>query len=155
MKKKKSKVKTDEIIEKEKKRNPKIEFLSKVDDLIRLEEEYLVREEYDKAIQTAEKIIRFSIKNEVDHLILEQEKFMKKIATYVQNKYYTTEINEAARNIEKIYDILIDINDYPQAHEILEAFKNNYSNKIDIDSIPIIKKLNQKDIKAKIKNQLN
>jgi hypothetical protein len=154
MKEKKSRRKRDEEIGERKKKNPEIEFLSKVSDLTKLEEQYLVEEKYDKAINISEKIIRLSIRNGKEHLINEQREFMNKIALKVQNSFYFTEINEAGKKIEKIYNILLDSANYSQAHDILEAFKQNYSDKIDINSIPIIKKLNQKDIKEGIKNKL-
>ena len=91
----------------------------------------------------------------MEHLIKEQREFMEKIAQKVQTGFFISEINEAGKKIEKIYNILLDSNNYSQAHDILEAFKNNYEGKIEIDSILIIKKLTQKDLKEGIKNKLN
>ena len=147
--KKPQKKKEKKIQEKERirKKNPKIEFLSEISELMNLQQKYLAEENYDEAINLSEKIIRLSIKNDMEHSINEQKEFMNKIAIKVQRRYFISEINEAGKKIEKMYNILLDTDNYSQAHDILELFLKNYRGKIEIESIPIIEKLIKRDFR--------
>ncbi|MBA7649434.1 hypothetical protein ES703_57231 [subsurface metagenome] len=91
----------------------------------------------------------------MDHHIKKQEEFMKIIAEKVQKEFYVSEINEAASKIERIYDVLIKAENFNQAHEVLEAFKIHYKDKINLDSIQIIQNLTKKDLKERIKFKIS
>jgi len=106
---------------------------------------------YDDAIYYSEQVIRLAIENGMDHHIRKQEEFMKVIAEKVQKEFYVSEINKAASKIEKIYDVLIKAENFNQAHEVLEAFKIHYKDKINLDSIKIFQDLINKDLKERIK----
>ena len=154
--KKKDKRRKKEIDDLQKKatKSPRIETLSKIVELIDLANDSLMRSDYDKAINYSEKVIRLAIKSNFDHHIKEQQQFLTKIAKKVQEKFFVSEINEAVRKIEKIFNTLLETKQFSQAHEILETFKKYYEDKIDLDSIPLIKELTLKDMKAMIKNRL-
>ncbi len=110
--------------------------------------------DYDKAITYSEKVIRLAIKSNFDHHIKEQQQFLIEIAKKVQEKFFVTEIEEAVNKIEKIYNALLEAKQISQAHEILETFKRHYQDKIDLDSIPLIKELTMKDIRERVKNKV-
>jgi len=154
--KKKDKRRKKEIDDLQKKatKSPRIETLSEIVELIDLANDSLMRSDYDKAINYSEKVIRLAIKSNFDHHIKEQQQFLTKIAKKVQEKFFVSEINEAVRKIEKIFNTLLETKQFSQAHEILETFKKYYEDKIDLDSIPLIKELTLKDMKAMIKNRL-
>ena len=154
--KKKDKRRKKEIDDLQKKatKSPRIETLSEIVELIDLANDSLMRSDYDKAINYSEKVIRLAIKSNFDHHIKEQQQFLTKIAKKVQEKFFVTEINEAVGKIEKIFNTLLETKQFSQAHEILETFKKYYEDKIDLDSIPLIKELTLKDMKAMIKNRL-
>ena len=132
-------------------KNPQIEALSKIVELSDLAEGSLMKGVYDDAISYSEQVIRLAIENGMDHHIKKQEEFMKIVAEKVQKEFYVSKINEAASKIEKIYDVLIKADNFNQAHEVLEAFKNHYKDKIKLDSIKIIQDLIKKDLKERIK----
>ncbi len=132
-------------------KNPQIEALSKIVELSDLAEGSLMKGVYDDAIYYSEQVIRLAIENGMDHHIRKQEEFMKVIAEKVQKEFYVSEINKAASKIEKIYDILIKAENFNQAHEVLEAFKIHYKDKINLDSIKIFQDLINKDLKERIK----
>jgi len=113
-----------------------------------------MKSDYDKAISYSEKVIRLAIKSNFDHHIKEQQQFLTKIAKKVQDNFFVSEIQETVNNIEKIYNALLEAKQFSQAHEILETFKRHYQDKIDLDSIPLIKELNIKDRRERIKNKL-
>ena len=136
-------------------KNPQIETLSKIVELRNLAEGSLMKGIYDDAIHYSEQVIRLAIENRMDHHIKKQEEFMKIVAEKVQNEFYISEINEAASKIEMIYDILIKAENFNQAHEILEAFKIHYKDKINLDSIQIIQDLIKKDLKERIKFKIS
>jgi len=152
MKKKRKK----EIDQQQKKaiKNPQLETLSEIVELIDLANGSLMKGDYDKAINYSEEVIRLAIKSNLDYHIKEQQLFLKKIAEKVQETYFVSEIKEAANKIEKIYNALLEANQFSQAHEILETFKRYYQDKIDLDSIPLIKELSMKDIRERIKNRI-
>ena len=131
--------------------NPKIELLSKISNLKNFANDSLLQNDYDKAIGYSEKIIRLAIKHNIDNEIGDQQKFMKLIAEKVQHNYFISEINETITKIQKIYNILINLNNFTQAHEIFESFLNNYKGKVDINQLPQLKSLIDKDKKEWIK----
>jgi len=154
--KKKEKERKKEIDEQQKKaiKNPRIETLSEIVELIDLANDSLMKSDYDKAINYSEKVIRLAVKSNLDHHIKEQQQFLTQIAMKVQEKFFVSEIKEAISKIEKIYDALIEAKQFSQAHEILVTFKRHYEDKIDLDSIPLIKELIMKDMRERIKNRL-
>ena len=131
--------------------NPKIELLSKIGNLKNFANDSLLQNDYDKAIGYSEKIIRLAIKHNIDNEIGDQQRFMKLIAEKVQHDYFISEINETITKIQKIYNILINLNNFTQAHEIFESFLNNYKGKVDINQLPQLKSLIDKDKKEWIK----
>jgi tetratricopeptide (TPR) repeat protein len=133
-------------------KNPKIEVLLKISDLKNVANSSLLEGDYDDAIKYSEKIIRLAIKHNMDNQIEEQQAFMKAIAEKVQQEFFLSEINDTASKIEKIYKILTESDNFAHAHEILELFLNNYKDKIDIDQIPLIKSLIERDKKEWIKH---
>jgi len=136
-------------------KNPQIETLSKIVELMDLAEGSLVKGVYDDAIHYSEQVIRLAIENRMDHHIEKQEEFMKFVAEKVQKDFFVSEINEAVSKIEMIYDALIKVENFNQAHEILEAFKIHYKDKINLDSIQIIQDLIKKDLKERIKFKIS
>jgi len=135
-------------------KNPQIETLSEIVELIDLANDSYMKMDYHKAIEYSEKVIRLAIKSNSDHHIKEQQQFLTKIAEKVQEKFFISEISEAVNNIEKIYNALLESKQVSQAHEILETFKRHYQDKIDLDSIPLIKELIIKDRREWIKNKI-
>ena len=152
--KKKEKERKKEIDEQQKKaiKNPHIQL--QIVELIDLANDSLMKSDYDKAINYSEKVIRLAVKSNLDHHIKEQQQFLTQIAMKVQENFFVSEIKEAVSKIEKIYDALIEAKQFSQAHEILETFKRHYEDKIDLDSIPLIKELTMKDMRERIKNRL-
>ncbi len=136
-------------------KNPQIETLSKIVELSDLAEGSLMKGVYDDAIIYSEQVIRLAIENDMEHHIKKQEEFMKIIAEKVQKDFFVSEINEAASKIEKIYDVLIKAENFNQAHEVLEAFKIHYKDKLNLDSIQIIQNLTKKDLKERIKFKIS
>ena len=151
---KKQKVKKGKLVQEESYipiKNPQIETLSKIVELGDLAEGSLMKGVFDDAIYYSEQVIRLAIKNGMDYHIKKQEQFMKLVAEKVQKDFFVSEINEAASKIEMIYDVLIKAENFNQAHEVLEAFKVHYRDKINLDSIQIIQDLIKKDLKERIK----
>ena len=132
-------------------KNPQIEALSKIAELSDLAEGSLMKGVYDDAISYSEQVIRLAIENGMEHHIKKQEEFMKIVAEKVQKNFFVSKINEATSKIEKIYDVLIKAENFNQAHEVLEAFKIHYKDKINLDSIKIFQDLIKKDLKERIK----
>lgn len=136
-------------------KNPQIETLSKIRELSDLAEGSLMKGVFDDAIYYSEQVIRLAIENGMDYHIKKQEQFMKSVAEKVQKDFFVSEINEAASKIEMIYDVLIKAENFNQAHEVLEAFKVHYRDKINLDSIQIIQDLIKKDLKERIKFKIS
>jgi hypothetical protein len=135
-------------------KNPRLEALSEISELINDANDSYMKMDYDNAINYSEKVIRLAIKSNFEQHIEEQQQFLIKIAEKVQEKYFVSEIKEAIKEIEKIYNILLEAKQVSQAHEILETFKRHYQDKIDLDSIPLIKELEMKDRREWIKNKI-
>jgi hypothetical protein len=136
-------------------KNPKIEILSKISDLKNFANSSLLENNYDNAIKYSEKIIRLAIKHNMDNQIKEQQYFITAIAEKVQNDYFLSEISGTVSKIQKIYKILVESNKFIQAHAILETFINNYEDKVNIDQLPQIKALIEKDKKEWVKYQID
>ena len=153
-KKEKERKKGKELQQQKAIKNPRLETLSEIVELIDVANDYYMKMDYDNAINTSEKIIRLAITSKYEHHIKEQQQFLTKIAEKVQEKFFVTEINEAINKIEKIYNALLEAKQISQAHEILETFKEHYQDKIDLDSIPLIKELIMKDRRERIKHKV-
>ena len=154
-KKEKERKKRKEQQQQEKIKNPRLEALSKIVELIDIANDSYMKMDYDNAINYSEKIIRLAITSNFEHHIKEQQQFLTKIAEKVQEKFFVSEINEAVKKIEKIYNALLEAKQVSQAHEILETFKRHYQDKIDLESIPLIKELLMKDRRERIKNKVD
>ncbi len=136
-------------------KNPKIEILSKISDLKNIANSSLLENDYNNAIKYSEKIIRLAIKHNMNNQIKEQQNFITSIAEKVQRDYFLSEINKTVVKIHKIYKILAESNNFRQAHDILETFINNYKENINIDQLPQIKALIEKDKKEWVKYQID
>ncbi len=135
-------------------KNPRLEALSEISELINDANDSYMKMDYNNAINYSEKVIRLAIKSNFEQHIEEQQQFLIKIAEKVQEKYFVSEIKEAIKEIEKIYNILLEAKQVSQAHEILETFKRHYQDKIDLDSIPLIKELEMTDRREWVKNKV-
>ncbi|MFX1316176.1 MAG: hypothetical protein ACFE9T_09955 [Promethearchaeota archaeon] len=128
-------------------KNLQLDMISEINDLKFLAESCLLNNNYDKAVNYAEQIIRKAIKMGVEYPIEEQERFLKKVAEKVQKDYFENEIEEAGKMVNKIYDILLNSENVIQAHEIVQSFKEYYKNNSFFNSIPLIQDLITKDKK--------
>ena len=97
-------------------KNPRLEALSEILELINGANDSYMKMDYDKAINYSEKVIRLAIKSNFEQHIEEQQQFLTKIAEKVQEKYFVSEIKEAVKEIEKIYNILLEAKQVSQAH---------------------------------------
>ncbi|MHA2430934.1 MAG: hypothetical protein ACXACC_07865 [Promethearchaeota archaeon] len=135
-------------------KNPKFDILSEINDMKILEENCLLNGNYEDAINYAEKVIRLTLKNNMDSFLQEQEEFMRRVAERVQEVYFSSEIGESGKMIKKIYDILLNSDKIYEVHEILESFKSHYRNNPSFYTIPLIKELIKKDETEWLKYQI-
>ncbi|MFW9773537.1 MAG: hypothetical protein ACFFFB_21255 [Candidatus Heimdallarchaeota archaeon] len=125
----------------------KYKTISKIQDLEILAKNAAMVGDYEKAFNYAEEIIKLAIRGGVDSYIKEQQQFLNAIAEKVHKDYVISEIEKHAMSIKKIYEKLINTDQIKQAHEILEAFRKNYSDNSYFNSIPLIQELINKDVK--------
>ncbi|TFG09232.1 MAG: hypothetical protein EU539_00240 [Promethearchaeota archaeon] len=132
----------------------KIDALVEIDKLKNLAINYKVNADFEKAINTADKIMRLAVKFDMPSLIKEQEKFMNTMAEKVQKDYFISKIHDVSEVITDQYTKLIKSNRIMQAHALIEGFKKEYDEFSYFSSIPAVQELIDIDKKNWIKYQV-
>jgi len=125
----------------------KLEVLSQIDTLRFLAQKNRNEANFEEAIYNAEQIIRLAILNDMPSYLKEQEEFINTMAKKVQKDYFITEIDKVCSSLNDMYDKLIDTSQITQAHEIIESFKNRYSDVAFFNTIQSVRELILKDQK--------
>lgn len=136
-------------------RKIKHEILSKIIDLEILAKEAAMLGNYEEAINKSEEIIRLSIIGDLSKYIEDQQKFLNEIAIEASKDYTIKEINDVGNGIKKIYEVLIEAEKFREAHNILNDFKEKYSDISYFNMIPLIQELLQMDSRLWMKYQLS
>ena len=142
-----------EIMEEER-RKEKYKILSKIEDLENNAKKAMMTGNFEKAINISEDIIRLSIIGDLPKYIEEQQAFLNEIALKVSKEYTIKEINKVGNGIKKIYEVLIEAENFKEAHNILNDFKENYSNFPYFNTIPLIQELLKMDERLWMKYQI-
>ena len=132
-------------------RMSKLDVMLKIDGLQSIQESSLIEGNNEKVIKLANQIIELAIRYNMMYRMKEQEDLLQLIAKKEQKKFFTTEIEKECLILNEKYDILIESNEILQAHEQIENFKEKYRNNPEFDTLPLVKSLLDKDIRAWIK----
>lgn len=131
----------------------KFEILSKIDELGNLAQNYKMQGNIDEAIRTAGKIVNLAMEANLSAPIKEQDKFIKSIANIVAKDHIISEIVRHGEKIKDLYAYLIESDNFPDAHELVETFKEKYSEISYFETIPLIMDMVMKDKKNWIRYQ--
>lgn len=132
-------------------RMSKLDVMLKIDELQSIQESSFIEGNNEKVIKLANQIIELAIRYNMIYRMKEQEDLLQLIAKKEQKKFFTTEIEKECLILNEKYDILIEANEISQAHEQIENFKEKYRNNPEFDTLPLVKSLLDKDIRAWIK----
>jgi len=155
MKKKDKKTKeTEQDLKKSAEPSPidkRFEITSKINDLKIVAQNCFMSGDYKGAINHAEEIINLAVQGNITSYVKDQEKFINIIADRFQRKYMISEIKDVAVGIQQLYETLLKTNNIERAHEILADFLKRYQNFPELESIPIVQNLINRDKKEWIK----
>jgi len=138
----------------EERRKEKYKIISKIEDLENNAKKAMMTGDFEKAINISEEIIRLSIIGDLPKYIEEQQVFLNEIALKVSKEYTIKEINKVGNGIKKIYEVLIEAENFKEAHNILNDFKQNYSEFPYFNTVPLIQELLKMDERLWIKYQI-
>ena len=141
-------------IKEEERRKEKFKILSRIEDLENDAKKAMMTGDFEKAIKISEDIIRLSIIGDLPKYIEEQQAFLNEIALKVSKEYTIKEINKVGNGIKKIYEVLIEAENFKEAHNILNDFKENYSNFPYFNTVPLIQELLKMDENLWMKYQI-
>ena len=132
-------------------RMSKLDVMLKIDELQSIQESSFIEGNNEKVMKLANQIIELAIRYNMIYRMKEQEDLLQLIAKKEQKKFFTTEIEKECLILNEKYDILIEANEISQVHEQIENFKEKYRNNPEFDTLPLVKSLLDKDIRAWIK----
>ncbi len=130
----------------------KLDVMLKIDKLKSIQQVSISEGNKEKAIKLANEIIELAIRYNMMYRIKEQEDLLQSIAKKEQQKFFTTEVEKECLILNEKYDILVEANKIPQAHEQIEEFKEKYSNNPDFNTLALVKALLEKDQRTWIRH---
>ena len=117
------------------------ELKGKADDLF-------MAEDFDEVIEISKKLIKLAEDIGDESLKLDQEEFIKEAKARDKEKNFMIKLDDKTVNIKNKFEELIKaekIENIIEAHKIVEEFKNEYSEDIDLTTVPLANELIKKD----------
>jgi len=129
-------------------RDLEIKLLPSFSEIKKLKEKadkFFISENYEEAIEAAEKIIK--IANEIEDLSLEQDQinFIEEAQLRFKAIEVLHQIENESKKMIALFDQLVSNKDYHSAHKLAEDFKQKNEDKYPLASIPIAQQLILKD----------
>ena len=120
-------------------------ILSEINRLKEKVDKYFISENYNMAIDAAQKIVNLAKDIDDDSLEQDQINFINEARTRAQASEILHQIEDHSKEMIKKFNQLVDVENYREAHSLAEDFKKKYENEYDISSIPLAQQLILKD----------
>jgi hypothetical protein len=120
-------------------------ILSEINRLKEKVDKYFISENYNMAIDAAQKILNLA--KDIDDESLEQDQinFINEARARASASEILHQIEHHSKEMIKEFNQLVEAENYREAHSLAEDFKKKYENEYDISSIPLAQQLILKD----------
>jgi len=119
--------------------------LSEINRLKEKADKYFISENYNMAINVAQKIVNLA--KDIDDNYLEQDQinFISEAQSRASASEILHQIEHQSKEVIKQFNQLVEVENYREAHSLAENFKKKYENEYDISSIHLAQQLILKD----------
>ena len=120
-------------------------ILSEINRLKEKVDKYFISENYDMAINAAQKIVNLA--KDIDDVSLEQDQinFINEAQSRESASEILHQIEHQSREGIKNFNQLVEVENYREAHSLVDDFKKKYEDEYNISSIPLAQQLILKD----------
>jgi len=115
--------------------------LSEINRLKAKSDKFFIANNYEEAIKLAQKIVQLAKDIKDDSLEQDQINFINESHIRARASEILNEIEKVCKEKTKNFNQLVDAENYDEARFIVEEFKQIYSDKYDLSSIPIAQQL--------------
>jgi len=122
----------------------KIQIISDIDQLKVVANNHFLMKKYYDAIKVSELILELARKANLPSIIREQEKFVYKVSKLIDEGRLGF-IEEEFEELQGKYENVLKNEDWEQAHLLIEDFKRKFEKVLEIEEIPQIKELLERD----------
>ena len=122
----------------------KIQIISDIDQLKVVANNHFLMKKYYDAIKVSELILELARKANLPSIIREQEKFVYKVSKLIDEGKLGF-IEEEFEELQGKYENVLKNEDWEQAHLLIEDFKRKFEKVLEIEEIPQIKELLERD----------
>lgn len=120
-------------------------ILSEINRLKEKVDKYFISEDYNMAINAAQKILNLAKDIDDDSLEQDQINFINEAQSRARDSETLHHIENQSKEVLNQFNQLVEIEDYREAHSLAEDFKKKFENEYDISSIPLAQQLILKD----------
>ena len=120
-------------------------ILSEINRLKEKVDKYFISENYNMAIDAAQKIVNLAKDIDDDSLEQDQINFINEARARAQASEILHQIENQSKELIKEFNQLVDVEKYREAHNLVKDFKKEYENEYDISSISLAQQLILKD----------
>ncbi len=115
--------------------------LSEINRLKEKSDKFFITNNYGEAIELAQKIVNLAREIKDDSLEQDQINFINEAHIRARASEILNEIEKACNEKTKIFNQLVEAEDYEEARTIVGEFKQKYADKYDLSSIPLAQQL--------------
>ncbi|MHA1411575.1 MAG: hypothetical protein ACTSO4_03080 [Promethearchaeota archaeon] len=116
-----------------------IKIISEIDQLKVIANNHYLMKKYVEAIKISNKIIDLATKAGLNSIIKEQENFINDLKKMIERDTVIKMIIEDLDRLQIKYKKLLELKEIEKANDLVENFRNNYSDLISLDEIPRVK----------------
>jgi len=120
-------------------------ILSEINRLKEKVDKYFISENYNMAIDAAQKIANLAKDIDDDSLEQDQINFINEARVRASTSEILHHIEHYSKEAIEEFDRLVEVGNYREAHSLAEDFKKKYENEYDISSISLAQQLILKD----------
>ena len=110
-------------------------------------DEFFISENYDEVIEISNQLIKLAEDIGDESLKLDQEEFILEAKSRDKAKNFRIKLDDKTVKAKKEFDDLIKTENVVEAHKIVEEFKKEYSEDIDLTTVPLADILIKEDEK--------
>ena len=125
----------------------KLNVLSKIDELKVIANNHYLMGKFDEAIKIAEKIMDIAERARLYSVVREEGEFIANLYKQAKDKNKFLVIRDDFEELEEEFNKLIETENFEEAHDLVQTFKQYYEKKVDLNSLSKVKEFLSRDSK--------
>ena len=125
----------------------KLEVLSKIDELKVIANNHYLMGKFDEAIKIAEKIMDIAEQARLYSVVREEGEYIANLYKQAKDEHKYIVIRDDFEGLEEEFDKLVEKENFEEAHDLVQTFKQYYEKNIDLNSFSKVKEFLSRDSK--------